>query len=338
MAPLAGRPPFATNEPDSYYEPQPGPQRRYRQPGPPNPNDRTSAYAMYDDYLNDFDPNNPKSMSQMPSKHLEAHPSSKHVLLAAAAGVNSNSYVAPIASFDLTQPNPAVTAHSAVARRQPPPAHNPFEPQPQQQNPFEDPRRIHFQPPHPNHHSPHPHLNGQTSHYGTASPIPSVPHPLQPPMTPITPAFLRPSKEFKSPEEEPIMRSKAEDTVLPSRGQRGDDFWRRFSMVIHEQEKSSGKKKSTWLSKTQNGKNMMSRWLWLIGIILILVIGGAIGLGWWVSHNHKSQTQPSTLGGSAKETGGPVPKTTATASSSSKSVPHVSPTLTVDRRMLSATQ
>ncbi|KAK0441545.1 hypothetical protein EV421DRAFT_1736597, partial [Armillaria borealis] len=46
MAPLAGRPPYATDEPDSFYE-TPQPQRRMRQPQPANPNNRSSAYDVY---------------------------------------------------------------------------------------------------------------------------------------------------------------------------------------------------------------------------------------------------------------------------------------------------
>lgn len=42
---LAGRPPFATDEPDSFYESVPTPQRRIRQPAPPNAH--TSAYNVY---------------------------------------------------------------------------------------------------------------------------------------------------------------------------------------------------------------------------------------------------------------------------------------------------
>ena len=40
-------PPFATDEPDTFYESPPPPQRRIRMPPPPNPNARTSAYDMY---------------------------------------------------------------------------------------------------------------------------------------------------------------------------------------------------------------------------------------------------------------------------------------------------
>lgn len=79
--------------------------------------------------------------------------------------------------------------------------------------------------------------------YQTAAPrpsVPSAPHPLQPPMTPITPVFARPSKSPAPPDVkflEPIIRGNSEDNLLPKRGQRGDDFWRRFSMVAKEEEK-----------------------------------------------------------------------------------------------------
>lgn len=48
MTSLTGKPPFATDEPDSFYESAPpNPQRRLRQPPPPDPNQRTSAYNLY---------------------------------------------------------------------------------------------------------------------------------------------------------------------------------------------------------------------------------------------------------------------------------------------------
>ena len=66
--------------------------------------------------------------------------------------------------------------------------------------------------------------------------VPSTPHPLQPPPTPITPAFARPPKAgIKFAEEPSIMRGKTEETLLPKRGEKGDDFWRRFSMVVKEE-------------------------------------------------------------------------------------------------------
>lgn len=45
--PLAGRPPFATDEPDSIYAQSSSPTRRVRQQASPSPNSRTSAYNMY---------------------------------------------------------------------------------------------------------------------------------------------------------------------------------------------------------------------------------------------------------------------------------------------------
>jgi hypothetical protein len=70
--------------------------------------------------------------------------------------------------------------------------------------------------------------------------VPSTPHPLQPPMTPITPVFARPSKS-PAPSDvqfsEAIIRGNSEDNLLPKRGERGDDFWRRFSMVAKEEKK-----------------------------------------------------------------------------------------------------
>ena len=70
--------------------------------------------------------------------------------------------------------------------------------------------------------------------------VPSAPHPLQPPMTPITPVFVRPSKSPAPPDvqfSETIMRGNSEDNLLPKRGERGDNFWRRFSMVAKEEKK-----------------------------------------------------------------------------------------------------
>jgi hypothetical protein len=47
MAPLAGKPPFATDKPDSYYDSSPKPQSRMRQPVKEDLNKRTSAYDVY---------------------------------------------------------------------------------------------------------------------------------------------------------------------------------------------------------------------------------------------------------------------------------------------------
>lgn len=109
--------------------------------------------------------------------------------------------------------------------------------------------------------------------YETPSPrpvVPSTPHPLQPPMTPITPVFARPAKspaprdiQFKG---DVIIRGGSEDNLMPKRGEKGDDFWRRFSIVARDE-----KKTSSWLIKTQSGTSRLSRWVWFIGIVFLIV-------------------------------------------------------------------
>ena len=56
MAPLAPKPPFATDKPDSFYE---QPQPRLRQPPPPDPNQRTSAYNLYVPRVEETSPSSP---------------------------------------------------------------------------------------------------------------------------------------------------------------------------------------------------------------------------------------------------------------------------------------
>ena len=105
--------------------------------------------------------------------------------------------------------------------------------------------------------------------------VPSTPHPLQPPMVPIAPVFARPSTATSRDVKfatKPIMRGETEDTVLRPRGAKGDDFWRRFSMVVKEDMATpAGQKQSMWLRKTQNGTSRMSRWVWFIGMVLLMV-------------------------------------------------------------------
>ncbi|KAM5538639.1 hypothetical protein V8D89_007668 [Ganoderma adspersum] len=286
--PLAGRPPFATDEPDSVYEQsRPDQTRRIRQPPPPDPNKRSSAYNMYNQYLdekeNPFDDNKRVPQPIIP-------------LAAPRPG-----YAAPVAALSL--PSPVATPEGRM-------------PSPQMSQ-FGD---------------------GMVSQGGS---VPSTPHPLQPPMVPIAPIFARPStatsRDVKF-DTKPIMRGESEDTVLRPRGARGDDFWRRFSMVVKEDMATpAGQKQSVWLRKTQNGTSRMSRWVWFIGMVLLIIIAGAIGLGWWVSHNNKSHNAPTAIGGSADEkaiasaSASASAKAAASASSSDISF-HVSPTNTVARR------
>lgn len=167
-----------------------------------------------------------------------------------------------------------------------------------------------------------------------SSPSPTTPHPLNPPMTPIQPAFARPPKtsNISFADSKPIMRSNTEETLLPKRGEKGDDFWRRFSIVAKEETR---RKPSPWLRKTQNGTTRLSRWVWVIGLLLLLVIAGACALGWYISHDKPSHQQPSALGGAGTNKGpveGAEKAATVVAVSGTTTVAKVTPTFTVDRR------
>ncbi|KAJ7816960.1 hypothetical protein B0H14DRAFT_3148437 [Mycena olivaceomarginata] len=56
-----------------------------------------------------------------------------------------------------------------------------------------------------------------------------------------------------------------------ARGQKGDQFWRRFSMVAKDPQE---KRPSTWLTKAQGGAAGLSRWVWIVGIVLLHLRGG----------------------------------------------------------------
>ncbi|KAF9013180.1 hypothetical protein BDQ17DRAFT_1386796 [Cyathus striatus] len=325
MVPLAGKPPFATDMPDSYYESDaPVQTRRARQPAD-DPNKRTSAYDVYNNYMDEKPPAPGSSapnrqsgvgalgmgllnMDDSDDSDDESPAVNKQAQLAAAlnnkasSGAKSHSpqpiaaprpgYAAPIAALNLARPE-------AAATRLPPPA--PLQiPTPVSYN--SDP----FDPSSPA-HSRNP--------FSTPSPSTS-PHPLQPPMTPITPV--------------PIMRGNTEETLLPKRGEKGDDFWRRFSMVAKEPLcRRRGELLftfTTWLRKTRSGSSRLSRWVWIVGILLLICIAGAIGLA--------VHQQPTAIGGSANEasTGVSSMAVSTAGQASSSSVIKVTPTHTVARR------
>jgi hypothetical protein len=76
--------------------------------------------------------------------------------------------------------------------------------------------------------------------------VPSTPHPLPPTMTPILPVFARPSLPSEPDVNwgpEPIMRGNSEEKLIPRRGEKGDDFWRRFSMVAREESRKPSSQK-----------------------------------------------------------------------------------------------
>ena len=63
------------------------------------------------------------------------------------------------------------------------------------------------------------------------------PHPLNAPSTPITPVFARPSFQEKRDvkfTDAAILRGNSEETLLARGTQKGEDFWRRFSVVAKE--------------------------------------------------------------------------------------------------------
>lgn len=129
------------------------------------------------------------------------------------------------------------------------------------------------------------------------------------------------------------MRGNTEETLLPSRGEKGDDFWRRFSIVAKDPTSSE----SSWLKKTQSGTNQLSRYVWIVGVFLILAVVGGIGFGVWISRNSPGHQQPTAIGGSADNLA--TGTTTMTPSGlmtgvggTPTSVKHVSPTNTVAKR------
>lgn len=189
------------------------------------------------------------------------HSHNKHSALAAATHPQSQSsiplasprpgYAAPIAALNLSpsplaqgSPRQPPAAFQGQGQRQPPPPMlSPGHPQMAQlpsslRSGPSTPRTPNGQmsfplgpPVRPFASSPSPSL--------APSSVPSTPHPLEAPMTPITPAFLRPPKspaprdkvKFES---EPILRGNSEDNLIPKRGEQGDMFWKRFSMIAQD--------------------------------------------------------------------------------------------------------
>jgi len=315
MASLAGRPPFATDLPDSAYA-QSQPQARYRQPPRDDPNARTSAYNHYDAYLNggNHDPHERHAALAAPATAAQSVSPQMPIPLAAP----KPGYAAPIAVLSMPMPSqyPEATRF--------PPGIGPVRTQFNQHGAPRMPLAVVRPPPPP------------------VAPIsvPSTPHPLPPTMTPILPVFARPSKHTGSQDvkwgPEPIMRGNSEEKLIPRRGEKGDDFWRRFSMIAREEnQKPSSQKRSDWLQKTQSGTNRLSRWIWFIGLIIFSCAGFGIGLGWYFSHQAPSHQDPTTFGGRASN--GLVSTSSQAMDGSGptgvlSSSPHVTPTNTVARR------
>jgi len=323
---MAPRSPFAIDESESIYETPNHPQRRIRQPAP------------YDNYLDESDTKRQSGIGALGAgfmngslddddddeKKYNPFDSDKEKASATGRGTPSPppQYIASprpgyVAQMEaLSRPQPA----AAPAPRHPPAGLNINT----SNNPFSTPMERSMYPNAPQ--TPQPVA------------VPSTPHPLQAPMTPITPVFARPRKQDIHFDEKPIIRGAGENTFIPSRGEKGDDFWRRFSMVVKEENKKpTQQKQSNWLKNTQGRTNRMGRWVFFIGIILTICAIGAIGLGVYLSHISTSNTQPTALSGSAKESGSSSSLAAVGDASSSLGLGtslHVSPTNTVARRLV----
>jgi len=326
--PIGSRPPFGTDD-DHLYEQQPKATRRLKQPQD-DPNARTSAYNMYDHYMEDGSARDSSTRAlgnallngnmddddeedPFDDRHRPVQTKQQPIPLAAP----KPGYAAPVAALNLAPPSPSA---SPVGR---------------QQSPQQHPRPLMLVNS----------LNSPTSPRMASPGIsgPSTPRPLPPTITPIQPAFVRPSKgnedrDVKFAASTPILRGEKEETLLPRRGERGDDFWRRFSIVVkQERALPQTQKESAWLRKTQNGTTRLSRWVWIIGICLLIAIAGSIGLGLYISSQNKSHSAPEAIGGSANEKPESVSASISTSDvrgsiGASSSSLHVSPTHTVARR------
>ncbi|KAJ6508486.1 hypothetical protein C8R45DRAFT_1089655 [Mycena sanguinolenta] len=384
MASLAGRPPFATNEPETFYQssPQPG-SRGPQQP----PAKRTSAYDVYDNYLapgqgggnrnsgidalgmgfmnsnmdDDSDDDEEEDMRRGGNSSVPSTPS-KHAALAAATGVSPSKGATPPPQYlnlqrgspqavsppprgpsspSIAAPRPGYptpiaalnqSANGSLARPAPAAA-------PEGRGPAGGHPNLRIEPPAPG--SPY----GPGSPFANGTPSPSgSPHPLGAPLTPITPVFARPQRSNTTDSANSvsfsetkglIMRGDGEGTMPRPRGQKGgDQFWRRFSMVAKDPDE---KHPSRWLSKAQGSNNNFSRWVWVIGIILVICAAGGIGLGVYLSEQANAHYRPDAIGGSADEGLSSLPVTTNTSKGAkgaiaTSSSPHVSPTNTVARR------
>jgi hypothetical protein len=78
--------------------------------------------------------------------------------------------------------------------------------------------------------------------------------------------------------------------------------------MVAREDSSKGKKESSWLHKTKNGINGFSRWVWVIGLVLLLAIVGAIALGVVLSMGKEDEApkEPSILAGNTSKVAGAV--------------------------------
>lgn len=347
--PLAGRPPFATDEDEVVYDDPPAARPRRQQDKPPQ-NGRDSMYSAWDNYLQhdkddrpvsggggigglmtgDFDDSDEDEPT--PQRGYAAPAKSSNLRTAPAmAGPGQNGNIARPAPAMAVPPNTRQASFDRPQYQQQPPMANPV---PRQANGVQRPAAAALrvdvpQPAMPIPRAPIPAFMPSPS----PSPSPSLnPHPLNAPSTPITPVFARPSFQDDRKVEfaaTAIMRGNSEETLIPRNTQKGDEFWRRFSYFAKEDPKE---KTSSWLKKTRGNNRSMSRWVWCISIFLLLCIGGAIGVGWYFTHN-KAATMPVAVGGSADESQlstASTPASTANAENTSRTL--IAPTIAGTKR------
>jgi len=370
MSPLAGKPPFATDDPDAFFDNQakhiPAPRKRPvddTAPGGP----RESAYNTYDSYFtgnpanprasgvgdigrglmnadSDFDDSSDdeQQSTKKQGRVMVEHSSDKHRALFEAATAEHKrsppppSYAPQVASIsqnELAQPQAQQTMHLRVVKQSQPMPHArgneqwllsqhaepstppgtfvrsmAYEQRAPDMQPLVAPAPAHSRPPQPAFMQSRMHVPpNSSSPYLVGSlpdtPSPRTPQPLPPPQTPILPVFARPRQptNITFDEKSAILRGNSEETLLPrGAGGKGDEFWRRFSMVAKEEAKSGSK--SAWLRKTESGSTRLAAWAWMVGVLILIAIGGSIGVGWFFTHN-KPTSQPVAIGGSAEQAG-----------------------------------
>jgi len=137
----------------------------------------------------------------------------------------------------------------------------------------------------------------------SSSPSAMTPHPLQAPKTPISPVFARPAlSAVQRPgvkfSDDAILRGNSEETLLSRSTPKGADFWRRFSMVVKEEDHpTKAGHRSSWLAKHETRASRMRGCVWVVSIALLLAIGGVAALVWFFTHNSPALVPKALSGG-----------------------------------------
>jgi len=79
-----------------------------------------------------------------------------------------------------------------------------------------------------------------------------------------------------------------------------DVFWRRFNASARQPDAE----KSSWLERSQGKSSRWTRAVWIVGLIFVLLAGGGVGIGIFLSFRNNSESRPSAIGGAADITSG----------------------------------